>query len=139
MPISKDIPFAYRRDIPFDFELNERGDLKMLEDVDALNQAIYAILISNSGDKPMEPLFGSNIEDLVFDPGYPLNVMEFEIKERLKTSMELLEPGVVVLNIHIDFSKLDDHAINVKIFYALNDGITTGVFDESLSIEDIRR
>jgi len=136
---NKEIPYAYRRDVPFDFELDESGDLKMLEDIDAINQAIYSILISNSGDKPLEPLFGSNIEDLVFDPGYPLNVMEFEIKERLKTATRDIEPGVTIINISIDFSSLGTHEVRVQIFYALNDGITTGIFDESLSIEDIKR
>jgi len=136
---TKDIPYAYRRDIPFDLELADNGDLKMLEDIDAVNQAIYSILVSNSGDKPLEPLFGSNIEDLVFDPGLPLNIVEFEIEERLKTSMKRLEPGVITLSIAIDFSGLTNHEIRIQVYYALDDGITTGIFDESLSIEDLKR
>ena len=139
MAITKDIPFAYRRDIPFDFKLDDNGDLKMLEDVDAVNQSIYSILISNSGDKPLEPLFGSNFEDLIFENNMPGNMMAFEIEQKLKNGLELFEPEVVIAAIEVDMSKISLYEIRVLVVYLLGDGITTGIFDESLSLEDLNR
>lgn len=136
---TKEIPYAYRRDIPFDLELDETGDLKMIEDIDAINQSIYTLLTSNSGDKPLEPLFGSNVEDLIFTPGLPINIIELEIEERLKTSAKNSEPELIIFGVQVDFSNVGENTIRVKVFYALNDGITTGVFDESLSVEDLKR
>lgn len=139
MVIQKDIPFAYRRDIPFDFELDANGDLKMLEDIDAVNQSIYSILISNSGDKPLEPLFGANFEELIFENALPSNMMAFEIEQRLRDGISLYEPEVAILTMNVDMSEISLYTIRVQVVYLLGDGITTGIFDESLSLEDLNR
>ena len=85
------IPYAYSRDIPWDFELDELGDLKMKEDVDAVNQAIYAILSSNHGDKNLEPFFGSDVESLVFDQSYPQKVLAYELESKIRSAVEKIE------------------------------------------------
>lgn len=135
----EDIPYAYRRDIPWNLSLTQDGDLDMQLDVDAVNQSIYSILVSNSGDKPLEPLFGSNVESILFDQSLPLNIIAFELKEKLKSSIADIEPSVIPLSIDIDGSDINDHILRVTVEYLLSDGITTGVFDESLSIEDLKR
>jgi len=139
MVVTKDIPFAYRRDIPFDFALDDDGDLKMLEDIDAVNQSIYSILVSNSGDKPLEPLFGSNFEELIFENALPANMMGFEIEQRLRDGIAETEPEVVIIGIEIDMTNISLYKIKVSVMYLLGDGITTGIFDESLSLEDLTR
>jgi hypothetical protein len=87
----------------------------------------------------LEPLFGSNVESILFDQALPLNIIAFELKEKLKSSMEKLEPSVIPIKIDVDGSNITDHIIRVTIEYLLSDGITTGVFDESLAIEDLKR
>jgi len=139
MAIDKDIPFAYRRDLSWDLTLTDNGDIKMANDIDAINQSIYSILVSNSGDKPLEELFGANFEDLIFENAAPREVMQYEIQDRLRSGLENSESQVVILQVEVDMSDITSYIIRIVVIYALGDGITTGIFDESLSLEDLNR
>lgn len=128
------IPFAYRRDIPWSLELDVNGDLKLVEDIDAVNQSIYTILSSNFGDKPLEEFFGANISPLLFESTSPPNFVQHEIKSRLQNAINQSEPSITILNTYIDNSDISRNTIRVTIIYLLGDGITTGVFDENMSV-----
>jgi phage baseplate assembly protein W len=128
------IPFAYRRDLPWSLELDANGDLKMVEDVDAINQSIYSILSSNFGDKPLEEFFGANISPLLFENASPPNFIQHEIKSRLTRAINETEPSIIILNTSVDSSSINRNIIRVTIIYLMNDGITTGIFDENMSV-----
>ena len=136
---NKTVPYAYRRDIPWDFALNELGDLQMKEDIDAVNQSIYTILMSNFGDKNFEPLFGSDMESVLFEQSYPENVLTYEIENKIRDSIETIEPQLVINSINIDLNQINNYIINVTIAYILDDGLTQGLFDETLSFADLSR
>lgn len=138
MPTNKE-PFAFRRDIPWNFELDPRGDLKMKEDIDAVNQSIYTILMSNFGDKNFEPLFGSDMESLVFEQSYPTIILSYEIESRIRNSIRDIEPQLLINTIDIDLSEINNYKVTVTIAYLLDDGLTQGVFEETLSFEDLSR
>jgi len=137
--LNPDIPFAFRRDIPWDFELDEKGDLKMKEDIDAVNQSIYAILVSSFSDKPLEGHFGSDVESLVFDQSYPLPVLTYELESRIRDSIRDIEHNLTILSISIDFSEINTHKVRVFIQYLLDDGLSKGLFDDFLSFEELSR
>lgn len=139
MAITKTVPFASRRDISWTFDLDERGDLKMKDDIDAVNQSIYAILMSNFGDKNFEPLFGSDMEGVIFEQSYPKQILSYEIESKIKQSIADIEPDLFINTIEIDLSDINNYVVKVLIGYVLDDGLTQGVFDESLSFEDLRR
>lgn len=128
------IPFAYRRDLPWSLELDANGDLKMVEDVEAINQSIYSILSSSFGDKPLEEFFGANISPLLFENTTPSNFIQHEIKSRLQGAINSQEPSVIILNTNVDNSSIDRNIIRVTIIYLLSDGVTVGIFDENMSI-----
>lgn len=135
--IDSNIPFAYRRDIPFNLDFAANGDLQTIEDEAAINQSIYAILSSDNGDKPMEYQFGSGLGDLVFENANPQQFLEYEIKDRIRTKLERFESSITLLEITVDFSNINNHEINVFIPYLLPDGITVGNFSENLSLEGL--
>ena len=139
MAITNKVPFAYRRDIPWDFQLDDKGDLKMKEDIDAVNQSIYAILMSNFGDKNFEPFFGSDMESMVFEQSYPERILAYEIESKIRNSIKDIEPQLFINSIDIDLSEINNYKVTVTIAYLLDDGLTQGVFDESLSFEDLSR
>jgi phage baseplate assembly protein W len=132
-PLHK-VPYAYRRDIPWDLSLDFNGDLKMVNDVEALNQSIFTILISNFGDKPLEEFFGANIEELIFESSAPQGFLAHEIKRRLTAAIQLHEPSVIIIKTDVDLSQMDRNNIKVNIVYLMSDGLTVGVFDENLSL-----
>ena len=133
------VPYAYRRDIPWDFELDNTGDLKMKEDIDAVNQAIYTILMSNFNDKNFEATFGSNMESVLFEQSYPEIIMKSEIEDKIRDSLSLFEPDIQILDVQIDLSEINNYIVKVTIPLQLNDGITKGFFEENLSFVDLKR
>jgi phage baseplate assembly protein W len=128
------VPFAYRRDLSWNLELDFNGDIKMVEDIEALNQSIYTILSSNFGDKPLEEFFGANISPLLFENASPPNFIQYEIQRRLTDAINKSEPSIVILNTKVDSSDITHNVIKVTIIYMLSDGITVGIFDENMSV-----
>jgi phage baseplate assembly protein W len=137
--LTNKVPFAFRRDIPWNFDLDDRGDLKMKEDIDAVNQSIYAILMSNFGDKNFEPIFGSDMESVVFEQSYPPQILAYEIESKIRKSIEGIEPQLRINTIDVNLSQINNYKVTVTIAYLLDDGLTQGVFDETLSFEDLSR
>ena len=139
MAINKEIPYAYRRDVPFNLELDDYGDLKMLEDSAAVSQSIYTILMSNFGNKPMEYIFGSNMEQMIFEQGSPEAFIKFEVEQRIRDAITKDEPNIRILDINVDITNINNYTIHVTMEFALADGITVGVFDEDLAFVDLNR
>lgn len=139
MATTNKVAFAYRRDIPWDFELNSNGDLKMKEDIDAVKQSIYTILMSNFNDKNFEPTFGSDMESMIFEHAYPAGLFENIIEDKIRNSIRDFEPDVTIQSINIDTSQVDNYIVKVTISFLLSDGLSQGLFDEELSFADLKR
>jgi phage baseplate assembly protein W len=133
------IPYAFRRDISWDLTLDEKGDIKMVEDEDAIKQSIYTILTSNLGDKNMEYYFGANIESLLFENANPIQFIQADIANRIKAAIEKYEPNVVILAINVDVGEINNNKITVTIPFLLSDGVTQGLFQETISLSQLKR
>lgn len=134
--LSQQNKYAYRRDIPWSLDLEDNGDIKMITDVDAINQSIKTILLTDFGSLPMNPKFGTRLQSLLFENALPEGFLQREIEYRIKTSLSTQEPDITVINVNVDSQNINNQEINVMIEYKLNDGITTGVFNEVLSINN---
>jgi phage baseplate assembly protein W len=131
---SQETAYAYRRDIPWDLTLGDNGDLQMLIDVDAVNQSIKNILLTAIGSVPMESLRGSYLPMVLFENTSPINFLQSDITSKVTQALTTQEPSITIKNISVDVTKINDNAITILIEYTLNDGITTGVFNDTLSI-----
>jgi phage baseplate assembly protein W len=132
--MSDNIQYAYRRDIPFSLDLDEHGDLRMLEDADAINQSIYTILVSDNASKVMEDNFGANVSESLFESSSPSNFLEIQISDNIQRSITAFEPSVVIEKVSVDMSDMDNNTIKVLVPFLVRDGVTTGLFQEELSI-----
>ena len=134
------VPYAFRRDISWDLTLDERGDLKMVEDEDAIKQSIYTIIVTNFGDKNMEYRFGADAESLLFENANPIEFIKSDITQRIKSAIQKYEPNVIILAIDVDVSEINNNnKITVTIPFQLTDGVTEGLFQETISISDLKR
>lgn len=128
---------AYRRDIPFNLELSSNGDIAVIEDIEAINQSIYSILISNTTSKSIETDFGANISKYLFENSTPPQFLEYSIKEDIENSLIEFEPDIIINNIEVTVDRIE-YKMTFDIEYTLKDGLTTGSFHEDLSLENIR-
>ena len=127
--------YAYRRDIPFDFELDNNGDLKMLQDLEAVNQSLYNIIVSNKNSKQFEESFGANVDSILFENVQADSFLLHEVKTNIIEAIRKDEPNISILDVSIDMTNITENIIRIVIPYKLNDGITTGTFDENISLE----
>lgn len=132
----RDIPYAYRRDIPFNFELDETGDLKPLTDIDAINQSIYIILATNWNDKIMSSgNFGANLEPLLFSNDTPtISLLEYSIRENIIESLQKYEPDITVKGVTVTNRLERENSLIVSVAYLLKDNVTEGEFETKLQI-----
>ena len=119
-----------------DFKLNrfERNDLQKLEDTSAINQSIKNILLTNKGEVPFEPLFGSKINGLLFEPMSP--VTDIMLKNEIKFALKNFEPRIRINSINID-KDYDNKSYDIYIIYEVVKLNTIGEVNLSLNIQGI--
>jgi phage baseplate assembly protein W len=125
---------AYRRDIPFDFELDDRGDLKMKEDDDAIAQSLYTIIRTNFGDKVGYLNFGTNLESDVFEQAVPLEFLSMVIESKILTSISSFEPDVSINSVHVSWKDEAQNSIIIKVEYTVSTDLERKLFSEEISV-----
>lgn len=135
----RNLPYAYRRDIDLSLDLDENNDLKMVTDVDAINQSIYTILSSNFGDKIMDDRqFGANLESVLFSNNDVSGFLIYEIKTKIQQAIERYEPDVTGVVVQVSYDDAHANSLGILVSYMLRDGITNGQFQSRLFGENGR-
>lgn len=88
------------------------GDVRPSKGIEAIKGSIKNILLTRRGERPFDPLFGSNLVDYLFEPidAITSNLMEDEIRFALNQ----YEPRINVTNVDIQ-DDLDRNAYNISI------------------------
>lgn len=97
------------------------ADINILKNENAIKNAVKNIILTKPGEKLFEPLFGSRVNDLLFEN------FDFIVRDQMRTeiinAIETHEPRVVVENVTVDW---DDESHNIDI------GITYKIIGEPL-------
>lgn len=97
------------------------ADINILKNENAIKNAVKNIILTKPGEKLFEPLFGSRVNDLLFEN------FDFIVRDQMRTeiinAIETHEPRVVVENVTVDW---DDKSHNIDI------GITYTIIGEPL-------
>ena len=123
MTINVKTPVTKKPNLYSDFNKDLRispisKDLALLKDEDAVKQSIKNLILTDPGERPMQPFLGGGIRGLLFEnitPGI-LKVVETRCKDTIST----YEPRAEVINVTAS-SRYDDNTVNVQIqFYIKN-------------------
>ena len=117
--VYSDMDFAFR-------ENPVSGDVSIKKDVEAVKQSVLNILLTNRGEKPFEPSFGSGIRSYLFEQIDA--VTETLIREDIIFSLGNFEPRVVVEDVTVSAvpdSNYVDISLTVNIINPIN--ITTSI------------
>lgn len=90
------------RDVALSFSRNPlTGDINTLKDEASIKSSVKNIILTKPGEKLFEPLFGSDVTDLLFEP------FDFIVKDRMeneiRTSLELYEPRILLEEVNVNW------------------------------------
>jgi len=84
-------------DFDFHFTKNMDSGIEFVKNVKSINQSIRNILLTIKGEVPFNPLFGSDVNQILFEKISPIT--EAILKDEIKTALDNFEPRIKILNI----------------------------------------
>jgi len=104
-----------------DFDLTFRanpvtGDVSIKKDVEAVKQSVLNILLTNRGEKPFEPAFGSGIRAYLFENFD--DVTAALIEEDIIFSLSNYEPRITIDNISVT-GTADLNAVDITLEFTI--------------------
>jgi phage baseplate assembly protein W len=94
------------------------SDLTVHKDEDAVKESITNLLLTDRGERLMQPSLGANLRSMLFENITP-GILKL-IEDQVKTTLDLYEPRAEVINVAVT-SNIDDNVVRVKVtFYILN-------------------
>lgn len=123
-----------------DYPLRPDGVLRIVVDHHAINAGLYQLMMTEPGERLMEPEFGTPIKQLIFDP---LDELIFqEISNRIARTIErwerriVIEQGIYVGQAGIEDNEPIEHTIQVQFRWAFKDNVEeTYLFDAAITRE----
>lgn len=93
-------------------------DIVMLKDEDAVKESIKNLLLTDPGERPMQPFLGGGIREMLFENMSPATLKL--IKNKVQTTIEVYEPRAELIDISVS-SQIDDNVVSVQVtFYIRN-------------------
>jgi len=93
-------------------------DIVMLRDEDAVKESIKNLLLTDPGERPMQPFLGGGIREMLFENMSPATLKL--IKNKVQTTIEVYEPRAELIDISVS-SQIDDNVVSVQVtFYIRN-------------------
>jgi len=100
-------------DIDFALRANPvTGDVALKREDQAVKQSVLNILLTKRGERPFDPLFGTNITAQLFENFDP--IVETLLDDQIRTSLKNYEPRVEVLSVNVNSSP-DRNALDVSV------------------------
>ena len=119
------------QDFKKDLEISPvSSDLTVWKDEDAVKESIKNLVLTDRGERLMQPNLGGNINAMLFENITPAVLIL--IQNQVRNTVELYEPRAELIDV-IATSNIDDYTVRVKIiFYITNvqQPITLDVFLE---------
>ena len=102
-------------DVETDFETNPAtDDVLRIKNAEAIKRSIRNIVLTNKGERPFNPRFGSNVTALLFENATPF--VKFVLAEEIQDVIKNYEPRAT--NISVDVAgELDMNELIVNIHF----------------------
>ena len=103
------------KDININFKKHPvTGDLVVSKDASAIKQAIVNLLLTNKGERLMNPTYGSDIRSYLFEP------MDYgtanQIKGNIRDTIEKFEPRIAIGLLKAD-PNFDENGFDITMTY----------------------
>lgn len=92
-------------------------DLAVLKDEDAVKRAIRNLILTDPGERLMQPNLGAGIREMLFENMTPGTLKLIE--ERVTDTIRIYEPRAELLDVAVE--NIDEQKVNVTVlFYVVN-------------------
>ena len=118
-------------DLDFNFtKLSTTGDVAKKSDVEAVKQAMKALIQTRYFERPFQPYLGTSIADLLFENNTPMTrrLIEKSIREVIDNH----EPRARIEDIQV-FDEPDSNSYRVRIFFYVKTFTGSEVFETYLT------
>ena len=98
-------------------ETDATGTIALVSGATEIEQAMYLVLATAPGERPMRPDFGCAIHDFVFAPAdaTTAGLIAFEVR----AALDRWEPRIEVQEVRVDFSAADEGTLHIQIGYRI--------------------
>ncbi len=93
------------------------GRFKMVHEEDDIRQSIYIVLMTRKGEYAMQPNFGSNLHEYVFE--LPDDAFASLIVTEIIQTLAAWEPRVVDVRVQLDYADLKNGKVTFDIGYVV--------------------
>jgi len=105
-------------DFKKDLEVNLlTDDLAITRDEDAVKEAMRNLMLTDRGERLMQPNLGAGLKELLFENLTPAT-LEL-IKDRVQTTLEVYEPRADIIDVTVAGS-LDENEVYVTVRFYIN-------------------
>ena len=107
------------QDFKKDLEISPLSkDLTVLKDEDSVKESIKNLILTDRGERLMQPNLGGNVTGMLFENITPSTLRLME--DRVRTTIELYEPRAELQNVAVT-ANIDGGTVNIRItFYITN-------------------
>jgi len=92
-------------------------DIAVKRDEESVKESIKNLILTDRGERPMQPLLGGNIRAMLFENNTPA-VLKL-IKERVQDTIIQYEPRAALIDVTVK-SLIDNNKVEVGIYFYLN-------------------
>lgn len=93
------------------------NQVRMTKNVENINENLRTLFSTHSGERVSDNQYGTRLNDLIFSSQDIM--LEVEVKESLSTAIKLFEPRILVDEIIIDSSSLQEGFISIHVNYTI--------------------
>ena len=90
------------------------GDISIAEDITAVKNALKYLILTQYGERPFQPNFGSAVANQLFEP---MQIDYVTISESIRRSVQLNEPRVKIDDIIVSENLTDSNTLQIQISF----------------------
>lgn len=93
------------------------SDLAAKRNEEAVKESIKNLILTDKGERLMQPLIGGNIRAMLFENNTPAVIKM--IQEQVRTTIETYEPRCSLIDVNV-LSMIDDSTVKIDIYFYIN-------------------
>ena len=105
-------------DIDLSFKRNPiTNDIMMKKNVNAINQSLRNLLLTNKYERQFTPSFGGNIYNSLFEPQDEFTKNDLE--DKISNTIRNFENRVEVISVNVSYPELYHNSVSIQVVYLL--------------------